>query len=99
MAEWPAELEWWYPGTIVAIEGDLFDVIYDDGDRANLTLEQVKPLTIGVGTRVYANWKAGGIYYPGRVAQAVGEAIFVEYDDGDKENTAVRMIRINQSDL
>ena len=58
LAAWPAELEWWYPGTIVAIEGDLFDVIYEDGDRANLTLEQVKPLTIGVGTRVYANWKA-----------------------------------------
>jgi hypothetical protein len=59
----------------------------------------MKPLSIGVGARVFCRWQGGGQYYPGRVASVAGEAIHVQYDDGDKEDTNVRMTRVHQDDL
>lgn len=92
-------MEWWYPGTIVSTNGDAFEVQYDDGDRTTLNSAQIKPLQITVGSRVYGRWKGGAQYYPGKVSIAAGEAIHIDYEDGDKESTTVGMVRVNQRDL
>ncbi|MDQ2985773.1 MAG: DUF4537 domain-containing protein [Armatimonadota bacterium] len=99
LAQWPAEVGWWYPGTIVSTNGDTFEVQYDDGDRTTLNSSQIKPLQITAGSRVYGRWQAGAQYYPGKVSTAAGEAIHIDYDDGDKESTTVSMVRINQRDM
>jgi hypothetical protein len=59
----------------------------------------MKPLNVGSGSRVFCRWKGGPQYYPGRVASATGDAIHVQFDDGDKEDTTVRMARVHQDDL
>lgn len=99
LAEWPQEGQWWYPGVIVSSAGSAMEVQYDDGDRATLTEAQVKPLDIRVGARVYCRWKGGGQYYPGVISSQNANAISVDYDDGDKENTTISMVRINVKDL
>ena len=99
LAMWPVEMVWWYPATVVGTYGEFFDVSYDDGDQARLAASQMKALAIGVGDRVFCRWKGRNQYYPGRVASATGDAIQVQYDDGDKEDTTVRMVRIHQDDL
>jgi len=99
LAEWPAEIDWLYPGTVVSRDGENYEILFDDGDRAKLTVEQMRPLAIEVGVRVYGNWRSGGQYYPGRVSTVAGEAISIEYDDGDKETTTVRMVRVHRNDL
>jgi len=44
---------------------------------------------IATGDRVICNWKAHGVYYPGRVDQADGQgSVTIRYDDGDREETA-----------
>jgi hypothetical protein len=99
LAKWPSETEWWYPGVVVGIEIEGIEVQYDDGDRASLAEDELMPLAIGVGSRVYGRWQGGGTYYPGMVTAATGAAIHIEFDDGDKETTSVSMVRVNESDL
>ena len=99
LAKWPVEKEWWYPGVVVGTGLVGVDVQYDDGDRASVGEQEYKPLVLEVGSRVFARWKGGGEYYPGKVAMVAGSALHVDYDDGDRETTSLSMIRVNQADL
>lgn len=99
IAQWPAEESWWYPAVIVAADGGTFEVVYEDGDRSPLTAAQLRPFSMSVGQRVYGNWRGGGSYYPGRISEVVGEAIHIQYDDGDREWSTPRMVRIHEHDL
>jgi hypothetical protein len=99
LAWWPNEKDWWYAGVICSISGSDIEVQYDDSNRAVLTSAQVRPLVVGVGSRVYVRWKGGETYYPGRIGAVEGAAMFVEYDDGDKEWCTVCAMRIHAEDL
>jgi len=99
LAYWPAEAGWWYPATVIGTGEGQTLVQYDDGDRAPLTDDQLRPLRLGTGSRVYGRWQAGQYYYPGQITQTTGSAIHVGYDDGDEEWTTVGMVRIQQDDL
>jgi hypothetical protein len=98
LAQWPVEKVWWYPGTIIGMSGGQVVVQFDDGDRSPVGLNEVRDLAVRVGTRVYGRWEGGSTYYPGKVSEAVGQAIHIHYDDGDQEWTAVGMVRIHQDD-
>ena len=99
LAMWPAEEEWWYPGVVCLVVGAEAEIQYDDGDRSMVPCSEVRPLAIGVGTRVYGRWRADVYYYPGRVTEQRGAAIHIDYDDGDAEWTTVSMVRIHRQDL
>lgn len=99
LAQWPAEKVWWYPGTVVSLGDASAEIQFDDGDRSEVELSQIRELAVQVGTRVYCRWQAGQTYYPGKVSEVIGHAMRLNYDDGDQEWTAVSMIRINQNDL
>ena len=99
LAEWPHEKEWGYPGTVVSQDGALHEVQFDDGDRALLEERQVRPLAMKDGDRVQCRWKGGTAYYPGVLKSVSGAAFQIDYDDGDRERSAVSMIRVNVGDL
>ncbi len=87
---------YWYPGCIVSVDGKRIHVAYDDGDQALVTPDQVKPLDIQVGDRVFCRWQGGPEYVPGEVVEQEGERILVQYDDGREEWTSVRMVRVER---
>jgi hypothetical protein len=99
LARWPQEKEWWYPGVVCATHGAELEVQYDDGDRAVVHADLARPLDLQPGARIHCRYQGGPTFYPGRVAGAVGSAIQINYDDGDKETSSVSMVRINSSDL
>lgn len=99
LAKWPAEDDWWYPAVICWAEGSRIEVQFDDGDRASLDSWQVRPLMIGEGSRVFGRWHGGPYYYPGTVSIQRGDAIHIEYEDGDREWTVVSLVRIHRADL
>ena len=99
LAMWPVEVEWWYPGVVCGLAGAEFEIQFDDGDRTVVTQGELLPLAIGVGTRVWGRYQGGRFYYPGKVSEQRGEAIHIEYDDGDQEWTTVTMVRIHEDDL
>lgn len=47
-----------------------------------------------VGDRVECNWKNGGRMYPGIIAEKTGAAVFIHYNDGDKEHTTIHKCRL-----
>lgn len=99
LAVWPVEVEWRYPGVICLVAGHEVEVQFNDGDRAVVTAADVMPLAVGVGWRVCCRFQGGPFYFPGRVTDQRGEAIHVDYDDGDAEWTTVSMVRVHHSDL
>lgn len=51
--------------------------------------------SLAVGDRVSCNWKGGGTFYDGRVAeQRAGGRILIHYDDGDVEETTPDRCRV-----
>ena len=83
----------WYPGILQSISGDRVVVTYDDGDRETLALNRVQPYNWKIGSRVECNFKQSGKWYPGVISSLAGEALGVNYDDGDKERTKTGLCR------
>lgn len=85
--------DYWFPGIVQSIAGDRVVVAYDDGDRETLALSRVRPYNWAIGSRVECNFKRGGKWYPGVISSLAGEALGVNYDDGDKERTKTGLCR------
>jgi hypothetical protein len=93
LAEWHLD-HYWYPGTVQSCEHDGVRVFYDDGDRATVPFNKIEYLTVGVGTRVYARWRAGPYYAPAHVDRQDGDRILLRYDNGRLENNTISVVRI-----
>jgi hypothetical protein len=93
-----------YDGKVVGLRdnGRIF-VQYDDGDQEETSPSLCGmtggsgPVIVGayrVGDRVSCNWRSGGRYYDGRVGELRGGGrLFVQYDDGDSEETTPALCR------
>jgi hypothetical protein len=99
IAQWPPEMEWWYPGVIVFESAGEIEVQFDDGGRSPLNPGQAKPLEIPLGAKVQARWQGGQAFYSGKIDDRIGQAIHISYDDGDQEWTSFSLIRIQESEL
>jgi len=95
-ANWTAELDWFYPGVVCGLAGDLVEIQFDDGDRGMVPVVETRPLRIEVGMEIFGNWRGAGAYYPGKIARITGDALFIDYNDGDHEVTSVSALRIHR---
>jgi hypothetical protein len=93
LAQWGPE-PFYYPGVVGAVSEDVLSIQYDDGDRGEVMPEQVLPLRLEVGDRVYARWQRGRYYYPGQITSRNGANILVQYDDGRQEWTTIDVVRV-----
>lgn len=85
----------WYPGQIAGIEGDNFEIRFDDGDTATVDAKGLSFHSVAEGSRVEGNWLGGGLYYPGTITHRRGNAIHIVYDDGDEEDTTLAFVRLD----
>ncbi len=83
----------WYPARIQSVDGSRIRLIYDDGDLGTVGPNQIRAINWGVGSRLQCNWQNRGTYYSGTIAQRQGDSIFVNYDDGDREQTVIGRCR------
>ncbi len=88
----------WYPGVILAVNDDQYQIFFDDGNIGAVTADKVRPVTIGVGDRVLCRWKGGPTYYAGEITSKQGEVIHINYEDGDEETTLLRLVRLERDD-
>lgn len=88
-AHWASETSWWYPATIRRIARDAILIDFDDGDQATVSPDQLVPIQITEGSRVFARWMKGQHYFPGKVTSSKNEEIYVHYDDGNEEWTSI----------
>jgi hypothetical protein len=88
-----------YPARIKGVREDgTFDVDYEDGESelrveaVNLRISVTDPskaeqsIKFSIGTKVEANYRGKGRYYPGRIARVREDGTYdVDYDDGECE--------------
>lgn len=74
-------------------------VVYADGDSETIDASGFKPDRLGVGTRVEARIRAWPRFFPGHVARRIGHALFIEFDDGDRQWTSIGLVRIAATDV
>jgi hypothetical protein len=89
---------YWYPGVILAHDGEQYHVVFDDGNQGLVTADRLRPVTVAVGDRLWCRWRGGPEYYPGEITRKSGEVIDVQYDDGDEETTLLRLARLERDD-
>ncbi|MBI1890066.1 MAG: DUF4537 domain-containing protein [Burkholderiales bacterium] len=88
----------YYSGKVGAKDGGKLFIQYDDGDKEHTTHGKCRHLNVPTGpmekgSRVICNWKGGGTWYPGVIAEKTGDAVFIHYNDGDKEHTKLSMCK------
>ena len=91
--DWSGD-SYWYPATIVDMADGEYFVVFDDGDREWVYEDAIYPDDLGEGDRIEGNWQGGGVYYPGVIAERIGDAVYIEYDDGDVETTTIGHVRV-----
>lgn len=83
-----------YPSDVLSIKDDAVIVQYLDGSERMVTPDMVTKFDLHVGDRVECRWKGDSAYYPGKITELVGDRVYISYDDGDKEWTTVRLLRL-----
>jgi len=83
-----------YPAILVAIDGEKGHVAYLDGDEADVWLAALRHGALGPGMQVNVNWKGQRRYYDGVIRQRIGQAVFVDYADGDRGWATVAQCRV-----
>jgi hypothetical protein len=93
MAPW-ANDGFLYPAVLVGLEGAAAHVAYLDGDEADVPVAALQQGALGPGLAVNVNWKGRRTYYNGVVRRRVHQALFVDYEDGDRGWTTVAQCRV-----
>jgi hypothetical protein len=99
-ARWRGDLLW-YPGTILARDGEAYHVVFDDQDQAIVGLADLMPLVVQVGDSILCRpkFERDLCYYPAEVTRVTGEVIDIKFDDFDLEekNTNVGRVRVQRN--
>ena len=73
-----------YPAVLVEISDTSAHVAYLDGDESDVPTASLRAGCIGPGLPIQANWKGKGRYYNAVVDRRLGQALFLNYADGDR---------------
>jgi hypothetical protein len=93
LSQWRGS-QFWFPGVVVSVDGNMVTVVYDDGFRETRPTNQVKAYDWAVGSRVSCNFKGAGRWYPGTINRIDGGVgLRINYDDGDVEDTTTGRCR------
>ncbi|HUE75097.1 MAG TPA: DUF4537 domain-containing protein [Pirellulaceae bacterium] len=99
LARWGGDL-FWYPGTIYSVDDGEYSILFDDQDQAIVPPEDIMPLNVQVGDKVFCRpkFEASLRYFPAEVTRVSGEVIDVLYEDSEEVelNTSLSRIRIRR---
>ena len=84
----------WYPARVAEVKRGKVLVSYYDGYVGTQPKAKIKPFNWKVGSKIECNWKAGGVYYSGKIHKKKVEWIHIKYDDGDQEKTGIGRCRV-----
>ena len=94
LAQWQGS-QYWFPGTVQDVQGNMVTILYDDGERETRPANQVKVYNWRVGSTIECRWQSGSEWYRGQITGLSddGESLRVLYDDGDREKTKTKRCR------
>jgi hypothetical protein len=94
------EWDWFYPGTIEAIDEEEAIISFDDGDRASRHLLELLPIKIEEGNVVFARRDRRVLSYtPALVTSVSGERVRIVYSDGEEDELTASYLRFSRDKL
>jgi hypothetical protein len=87
--------EFWYPGTVQQEQDSGWLILFDDGSELSVADDQLLPLQIDVGDRLFVRLPGGDTYSPCLVLRISDEKLNVLFEDGTDEQTSLGMIRVD----
>jgi len=93
LAHWAHDV-YWYPAVLRDLQKGRYYLHFDDGDKEWTTAQNLRPLDVRPGERVFARYHGGLGYVPARVTQQESEHLLVRYVNDEVEWLNVSMIRV-----
>lgn len=95
LANWSYD-EFWYSGNVEKIEEDKYFVKFDDNDGEWVLRQQLTPINIEKGSRVFCKKEGELVYKIAEVGEIDGERILLRYfEDKKTEWNIIRNIRLH----
>lgn len=95
LANWKYD-EFWYTGSVEQIDGEKYFVKFDDNDGEWVLREQLTPINLGKGSRVFSKKDGELVYKIAEVGDVDGERILLRYfEDNKTEWNELRNIRLH----
>ena len=87
------EDEYFYPATIITIEGDDIFIRFDTGEEEWTDADYLEAFEVDVDDQVECKSAKDDLFYDVIVIQADGERVEVEYEDATTEWTTLSRLR------
>ncbi len=87
------EDEYFYPATIVSIDGEDIYVRFDTGEEEWTNADYLEPYEAEVDEEVECQSKEDDMYYDVTIIDVDGERVEVEFEDGATEWTTLARLR------
>jgi hypothetical protein len=85
---------YWYPAEIVSIDEERLGVQLLFGGELFVTPELLKKLELTDGAHIECRRKGAPVYFPCVLTHQAEDKITVQYEDGVKEPTIIRLVRV-----
>ncbi len=85
---------YWYPATIIEIDGDEITIEYDSGEEEITNGDYLIDLYVEVGDEVESLWEKDDKYYAATVLEVRDEDVLVKYEDGSTEWSNYERLRL-----
>ncbi len=87
------EDEYFYPATIISIEGEDIFVRFDTGEEEWTDAEYLEEYMAEVGEEIECKYSQDDMYYSATILEVDGERIQVEFEDGVVEWSTLNRVR------
>jgi DNA repair protein Crb2 Tudor domain len=79
LALWPGDRQWWYPGVVCGVDGERFELQFDDGDRSLVLASDIARLEFPEGIVIQARVGRDLRYLPATVLKQRGSALLLRF--------------------
>jgi hypothetical protein len=87
--------EFWYPGSVQQHQDERWLVLFDDGSDCWVSDDQLLPLQIDIGDRLFVRLPGADSYSPCLVLRSSSDKLTILFEDGTDEQTSLGMIRVD----
>jgi hypothetical protein len=84
---------WWYPARVGGVRGDVYDLVFEDGDRLSVHADGIGRFDWRAGSQIHCRPGGSGGYRDATVAMVNGAQVMVGYGGGAHETTGVHNCR------
>ncbi len=86
----------WYVGVIRGVQDGRYHVVFEDGDQAHVSADQIAAVDFPVGSKVMAPRPGQPSYVPAQVRRFDGMRVLLRYDDGMEVMVDVRHVCVQR---